>query len=108
MVMYFKWLIGCLISSAMAPMDSMFLVVSRLACFRTDQAAVGVWLERMDDLGIFEDIWLVQSTTAVLGESQEAAVTFLAQARLTSEARGPRAVDPTTWVMPADLSEEPS
>ncbi|MEM9466649.1 MAG: PilN domain-containing protein [Actinomycetota bacterium] len=67
-----------------------------------DQAAVGVWLDRMDDLGIFADIWLVQSTSAVLGESQDAAVVFLAQARLTSDARGPRSVDPTTWVVGDD------
>ena len=63
-----------------------------------DQAGVGVWLDRMDELGIFADIWLVQSTAAVLGENDDAAVVFLAQAQLTSDARGPRSVDPTTWV----------
>ena len=63
-----------------------------------DQAAVGIWLDAMGELGIFEDIWLVQSTAAVLGDNQDAAVVFLAQARLTSDARGPRSVDPTTWV----------
>lgn len=67
-----------------------------------DQAAVGIWLDRMDDLGIFADIWLVQSTAAVLGENEDAAVVFLAQARLTSDARGPRSVDPTTWVLRED------
>ena len=73
-----------------------------------DQAAVGIWLDRMDELGIFADIWLVQSTAAVLGDNQDAAVVFLAQARLTSDARGPRAVDPTTWIGPADPGLDPA
>ena len=76
-----------------------------------DQAAVGIWLDQMGDIGIFADVWLVQSTAAVLGDNQDAAVVFLAQARLTSEARGPRSVDPTTWVdgsEPIDGIEEAS
>ena len=73
-----------------------------------DQAAVGIWLDRMADLGIFEDVWLVQSTAVVLGENGDAGVVFLAQARLTSDARGPRAVDPTTWVLPPDLIDDDS
>ncbi len=66
------------------------------------QAAVGVWLDQMTVLGIFEDVWLVQSTAAVLGETGSDGVVFLAQARLTSDARGPRAVDAASWVVPGD------
>lgn len=58
----------------------------------SDQAAVGRWLAAMAELDVFEDVWLVQSTATVHGEAGTPVVTFLAQARLTAEARTPRAV----------------
>jgi len=70
----------------------------------SDQGAVGHWLDAMADLHVFEDVWLIQSTAGVLGEREVPVVTFRAQARLTPEARGLRAVDPAGWYLDGEVT----
>ena len=71
-----------------------------------DQGAVGVWLDNMSGLGIFADVWLVQSNSSSLTDNEEATVAFVAHARLTFAARGPRTTDPATWLGPVDIGVE--
>ncbi|MEM9200509.1 MAG: pilus assembly protein PilM [Actinomycetota bacterium] len=71
-----------------------------------NQAAVGEWLDSMANLGIFEDIWLVQSTSAALGQTEDSGVVFLAHARLTADARAPRALNPGVWLDPSSAEPE--
>ncbi len=73
-----------------------------------DQAAVGAWLAAMSDLDVLDDVWLVQATASVYGTEGTPVVAFLAEARLTTDAKTLRALEGADLLLASGSDQEPA
>lgn len=57
-----------------------------------DQGGAAEWLLAVESLELIEELWLVQSTASVFGESEAPVVAFVGEGHLTSAAATPRSL----------------
>ena len=78
------------------PVDDLALdeqdATATFSAIALDQAGAADWLIAVEELDLFEDMWLLQSTASVYGELELPVVAFIGEGQLTPAARSPRSV----------------